>query len=153
MRRLDVGLATGGLTVVPDHGFADAPPPDVLRVRGGFGTRALLAHEPTLDWIRRTATRARFVTSACTGSLLLAAAGLLGGRRATTHWCALDRLSAIDTSIRVEPGRRYVGDGVIASAGVAAGIACRWAWWSDCTAAKSPTIPPTTWIIPGGTNE
>ncbi len=76
---------TGSLTVTPHYAFADAPRVDLLVIPGGFGTRPLLHDAETLDWIRRTAAAARKVTSVCTGSLLLAKAGLLTGRRATTH--------------------------------------------------------------------
>ena len=114
--------ATGGLVVVPHHGFADQPGIDLLVVPGGFGTRALLDDAPTLDWIRTTAGAASLVTSVCTGSLLLARAGLLAGRRCTTHHAALDLLASIDPTLRVERERRVVNDGIISSAGVAAGI-------------------------------
>jgi transcriptional regulator GlxA family with amidase domain len=112
---------TGGLTVIPHHGFADAPKIDLLVVPGGWGTRPLFNDPETLDWIRRTASGARQVTSVCTGSLLLAKAGLLTGRRATTHWNALDLLAALDVG-KVEPELRVVDDGIITSAGVASGI-------------------------------
>lgn len=112
---------TGGLTVIPHHGFADAPKIDLLVVPGGWGTRPLSNDPETLDWIRRTASGARQVTSVCTGSLLLAKAGLLTGRRATTHWNALDLLAALDVG-KVEPELRVVDDGIITSAGVASGI-------------------------------
>jgi transcriptional regulator GlxA family with amidase domain len=114
--------ATGGLQVQPDHTFADAPPIDLLIVPGGFGTRALLEDAPTLDWIRGRARSAGQVASVCTGSLLLARAGLLAGKRATTHWNALDLLASLDPSVRVERGVRFVEDGIVSSAGVAAGI-------------------------------
>jgi transcriptional regulator GlxA family with amidase domain len=114
--------ATGGLTVVPRHGFADAPRIDLLVVPGGFGTRRLLQDEETLGWIRRTAAAARQVTSVCTGSLLLARAGLLQGRRATTHWASLDLLDSLGAGVTVERELRVVDDGVISSAGVASGI-------------------------------
>ena len=114
--------ATGGLVVVPGHGFADAPRIDLLVVPGGFGTRALLHDEETLDWIRRTAAAARQVTSVCTGSLLLAQAGLLQGRRATTHWASLDLLDSLGAGLTVDRASRVVDDGVITSAGVASGI-------------------------------
>ncbi len=114
--------ATGGLEVVPRYGFADAPPIDLVVVPGGFGTRPLLEDPATLDWIRTTAGRAQTVTSVCTGSLLLGKAGLLRGRRATTHWAALDLLEGLDAGIAVERGARFVDDGVITSAGVSAGI-------------------------------
>jgi transcriptional regulator GlxA family with amidase domain len=114
--------ATGGLTVVPRHGFADAPRIDLLVVPGGFGTRPLLQDEEILDWIRRTAAAARQVTSVCTGSLLLARAGLLQGRRATTHWASLDLLDSLGAGVTVERELRVVDDGVVSSAGVASGI-------------------------------
>ena len=115
-------VAIGGLEIVPAYDFAIAPPIDLLVVPGGFGTRPLLADHETLQWIRNTSARAGHVTSVCTGSLLLARAGLLKKRRATTHWAALDLLTEIDSSIIVERGERVVRDGVVTSAGVAAGI-------------------------------
>src|SRR5437867_9013113 len=115
-------VATGGLTVVPVHGFADAPPIDLLVVPGGHGTRALLRDRETLDWITRVAEQARRVTSVCTGALLLATAGLLEGKRATTHWGALDLLASLSDRVRVEREQRVVDDGVITAAGVASGI-------------------------------
>ncbi|HEY2292129.1 MAG TPA: DJ-1/PfpI family protein [Thermoanaerobaculia bacterium] len=121
-RNRDPITATGGLTVVPRHGFADAPRIDLLVVPGGFGTRRLLNDEETLGWIRRTAAAARQVTSVCTGSLLLAKAGLLQGRRATTHWGALDLLDSLGAGVTVERASRVVDDGVITSAGVASGM-------------------------------
>jgi transcriptional regulator GlxA family with amidase domain len=114
--------ATGGLVVTPAHSFATVPRIDLLVVPGGFGTRALLKDEATLAWIRRTAVEARQLTSVCTGSLLLAQAGLLRGRRATTHWGALDLLAGLDAGVEVDRERRVVDDGVITSAGVASGI-------------------------------
>jgi transcriptional regulator GlxA family with amidase domain len=118
----DAVVATGGLKVVPAFALADAPRIDMLVVPGGFGTRALLEDVAMIDWIRAVAARAQHVTSVCTGSLLLAKAGLLANRRATTHWGALDLLAAIDPTIRVERGVREVHDEVVTSAGVSAGI-------------------------------
>jgi transcriptional regulator GlxA family with amidase domain len=115
--------ATGGLQITPDFTFASAPPAHLLVVPGGFGTRALLEDEPTLAWIEATAGAARRVASVCTGALLLARRGLLRGKRATTHWGALDALRSIDPSIDVADGPRFVDQGeIITSAGVAAGI-------------------------------
>jgi transcriptional regulator GlxA family with amidase domain len=114
--------ATGGLTVLPRHAFDDAPRIDLLLVPGGWGTRALLADQSTLDWIRRTAATAERVASVCTGALLLGAAGLLRGRRATTHHAALDAFAALGTGATVERNVRFIDDGVVTSAGVAAGI-------------------------------
>ena len=114
--------ATGGLQVIPHYAFGEAPAIDVLVVPGGFGSRALLHDAETLDWVRHTAAVARRVTSVCTGSLVLAKAGLLRGRRATTHWAALDLLASIDSQVTVERDLRVVDDGIISSAGVASGI-------------------------------
>ena len=114
--------ATGGLVVQPRHSFADAPRIDLLVVPGGFGTRPLLEDRETLDWIRRAAAAARQVASVCTGSLLLARAGLLEGRRATTHWAALDLLASLGGGVAVDRESRVVDDGVVTSAGVASGI-------------------------------
>ena len=114
--------ATGGLEVVPRHAFADAPRVDLLVVPGGFGTRALLEDGEALAWLRRTAAAARLITSVCTGALLLAKAGLLDGRRATTHWGALDLLQTLGVGIEVDRTARVVEDGVVTSAGVASGI-------------------------------
>ena len=113
---------TGDLRVVPHYGFADAPPIDLLVVPGGFGTRALLHDAETLDWIRQAAAAAQQTTSVCTGALLLAKSGLLDGRRATTHWGALDLLESLGTGVKVEREHRVIDDGIITAAGVASGI-------------------------------
>ena len=118
----EVVRATGGLSILPQYDFASAPRVDLLVVPGGFGTRPLLEDTEALDWIRRTAATARTVTSVCTGSLLLARAGLLAGRRATTHWGAYDLLAGLDPTVTVDREARVVTDGIVSSAGVAAGI-------------------------------
>lgn len=114
--------ATGGLIVTPTYDFSTAPTIDLLVVPGGWGTRILLQHRPVIDWIRTTAAGARLVTSVCSGALLLAEAGLLAGKRATTHWGALDSLAQIDERISVVRDARVVHDGIITSAGISAGI-------------------------------
>jgi transcriptional regulator GlxA family with amidase domain len=121
-RAHDAITAIGGLRVIPHYAWSDAPPIDILVIPGGFGTRRLLDDEPTLAWITRTAAQASQVTSVCTGALLLARAGLLAGRRATTHWAGLDLLASLDPTIHVQRGTRVVDDGVVTSAGVSAGI-------------------------------
>lgn len=121
-RTRDHVAATGGLRVVPDHAFGDVPRVDLLVVPGGFGTRPLLDDRATLDWIGRVANAAQYVTSVCTGALLLAKAGLLRDRRATTHWGSHDLLASLEPTLTVERERRVVHDGIITSAGVAAGI-------------------------------
>ncbi|MDH5589530.1 MAG: DJ-1/PfpI family protein [Gemmatimonadota bacterium] len=114
--------ATGGLRVIPHFDFNEAPSPDILVIPGGFGTRALLEDDGMLAWLRRAAGGVELLTSVCTGSLVLARAGLLAGRRATTHWGAHDLLEAIDPSISVDRESRVVDDGVVTSAGVSAGM-------------------------------
>ena len=119
-------VTTGGLRIAPHFCFEAAPPIDLLVIPGGLGTRSLLTDKTTLDWIRTTAAQAKRVTSVCTGSLLLASAGVLNGKRATTHWGALDLLQQISdslhASVHVERSARVVDDGVITSAGISAGI-------------------------------
>lgn len=114
--------AVGGLQVVPDFDFRNCPPIDLLVVPGGFGIRSLLEDDAHITWIRECAGIAQRVSSVCTGSLLLAKAGLLQDKRATTHWCALAQLASLDPSIDVQSGVRYVDDGIVTSAGVAAGM-------------------------------
>ena|SRR5580765_2300324 len=115
-------VATGGLRVTASFTYEDAPPVDLLVVPGGFGARQLVEHAPTLDWIRRVAADAELVTSVCTGAALLARAGLLQGKRATTHHGSFGWLASLDPTVRIEKDVRFVDDGIITSAGVSAGI-------------------------------
>jgi transcriptional regulator GlxA family with amidase domain len=110
------------MRVLPDHTFADAPPLDVLLVPGGIGTRREEDNPAMLEYLRRVAAGAKWVTSVCTGSALLAASGLARGKRITSHWSYLDTLRQRDDVIVLEK-RRYVRDGnVVTAAGVSAGI-------------------------------
>jgi len=112
--------AAKGLRVLPDHDFADAPQLDVLVVPGGQGTR--VANPARLDWIRKAAEPCTWVTSVCTGALLLHEAGLARGKRVTTHWAFVSQLRDRG-DIEVLEGVRYVRDGrIVTSAGVSAGI-------------------------------
>jgi transcriptional regulator GlxA family with amidase domain len=108
------------LALVADLALEELPRPDVLIIPGGFGTRALLDDERMLAWIREAHEHSMWTTSVCTGALLLAAAGLLDGLEATTHWTAFDllaQLGARPVSERVvERGR------IVTAAGVSAGI-------------------------------
>jgi transcriptional regulator GlxA family with amidase domain len=111
-----------GLRVLPDHTTADAPPLDVLVVPGGFGTRREAENPAILDWIKQAAANCTWITSVCTGSMLLEAAGVVEGRKITTHWAMIDTLREKD-GVTVLDGRRYVRDGnVVTAAGVSAGI-------------------------------
>ncbi|KPC61043.1 GlxA family transcriptional regulator [Streptomyces chattanoogensis] len=112
---------SSGLTLTPDLALADAEPPHTLLVPGGNGTRT---PDPRLiDWLRTRAPGARRKVSVCSGALLFAEAGLLDGRRVTTHWALCDTLAQRFPAVRVEPEPIYVQDGdVVTSAGVTAGI-------------------------------
>ncbi len=113
----------GGLRVIPDHTLADSPAVDVLIVPGGQGTRREVANASLIAWIARTASRAQLAASVCTGAFLLAGAGILGGRRVTTHWASLDRLAAQFPDIEVVRDRRWVDEErIVTSAGISAGI-------------------------------
>src|SRR5438132_12750281 len=112
-----------GLRVLPDETWESAPPLDVLVYPGGRGTRTELGDEAVLNWVRGIAGSGAVVSSVCTGSLVLAAAGLLDGRPATTHWGSLELLATLGRDIEVRPDDRFVDTGeVITAAGVAAGI-------------------------------
>ena len=116
-------IATGGLRVLPDHDLASCPRLDILVVPGGWGTRSLVNHERVVGWIRDQAAQVECLTSVCTGSFLLGQAGLLDGRRATTHWMSLDRMRDTYPAIEVVRDQHTVEDGsIITSAGIAAGI-------------------------------
>jgi transcriptional regulator GlxA family with amidase domain len=111
-----------GLRVVPDVTFADCPPLDVLVVPGGQGTRREQHNPVLLQWIRDAAATATWVTSVCTGSLLLWAAGPAKGRTVTTHWHFAPTLRDLG-DVTVVDDRRWVVDGnVVTAAGVSAGI-------------------------------
>jgi transcriptional regulator GlxA family with amidase domain len=115
---------SSGLRLVADLAFADVRGPlDTLIVAGGDGVRAAIRDRRLLAFITRTAARARRVASVCSGSFLLAEAGLLAGRRATTHWASCELMSQRYPDVRVEPDRIFVRDGsVYTSAGVTAGM-------------------------------
>ena len=115
-------IATGGLKIISDFTLKNSPNIDILIVPGGFGTRTLLNNESLLSWIKTVSGQATTTTSVCTGSLLLAKAGLLEGKRATTHWGAIEALKSISKDIQVIDNRRIVNDEIITSAGVSSGI-------------------------------
>ena len=109
-----------GLSLVPTTSFAACEPLDLLCVPGGFGVSGAIADADTIDFVRRQAARAKYVTSVCTGAFVLGVAGLLRGRRATTHWAYTDLLPLVGA---VHAQARVVRDGnVFTGAGVTAGI-------------------------------
>ena len=115
--------ATGGLRVLPDHTLESCPPLDVVVVPGGWGTRTEIRNPRLLAWIRERAAEVETLTSVCTGSMLLGQAGLLDGRRATTHWRSLPWMRESFPKVTVEETLHVVEDGnVLTSAGISAGI-------------------------------
>jgi transcriptional regulator GlxA family with amidase domain len=108
------------LSLVADASLAEVTSPEIVVVPGGFGTRALLEHEPVLEWLRGVHESSTWTTSVCTGSLLLAAAGLLAGAPATTHWLARDLLASLGA--RPVPGRVVEHGKIVTAAGVSSGI-------------------------------
>jgi transcriptional regulator GlxA family with amidase domain len=120
----DIGTirARAGLVVMPDHTFANHLPIDLLVIPGGIVTGPL-ERPVVIQWIKRTAGIARLTASVCTGSFLLAQAGLLEGRSVTTHWEDAGNLKAMFPSLTVIENQRWVDEGVIVtSAGISAGI-------------------------------
>ncbi|KIA62907.1 DJ-1/PfpI family protein [Nocardia vulneris] len=112
-----------GMRIEAQYSYATAPRRDVLIIPGGMGTRPMLKDTVALDWVRAQRATTPLITSVCTGSLVLAAAGLLAGRPATTHWASLEHLRELDTTIAVSADERFVDDGdIITSSGVSAGI-------------------------------
>lgn len=119
-KSLEPVRANGGMKIVPTTTFAACPELDLVCVPGGGGMTPLLNDAETLDFLRRQAVSARYVTSVCTGALVLGAAGLLKGRRAATHWMSRDMLRAFGA---LPVAERVVIDGnVITGGGVTAGI-------------------------------
>ena len=119
-RTLDPVTTDRGMQIVPTVTYDTCPPLDVVMVPGGPGQQDLMEDEEALGFLRRQAATAKYVTSVCTGSLVLAAAGLLKGKRATCHWAAIDHLSLLGA---IPVRERVVVDGnIVTGAGVASGI-------------------------------
>ncbi len=112
----------GFLGITADATFDEVPNPDVVVFPGGFGTRALTADERVLGWVRAAHQTSTFTTSVCTGSLVLAAAGLLDGLTATTHWGAYDRLGQLGALPTPQRVVEHLDRRIITAAGVSSGI-------------------------------
>jgi cyclohexyl-isocyanide hydratase len=119
-KRIEPVASDSVMMITPTITFADCPQLDVICVPGGAGTDDLVNDEETLDFIRKQAEGARYVTSVCTGSLVLGAAGLLKGYRATTHWSAMDYLPQLGAT--PEKSRVCIDRNRITGGGVTAGI-------------------------------
>lgn len=114
----------GDMAVMTDATFEEVPTPDIVVVPGGFGTRAIVADDnhPLLKWIRQVHPTTRFTTSVCTGSLVLAKAGLLDGVHATTHWGAFELLASLGATPTSERVVEHLEGRLITAAGVSSGI-------------------------------
>ena len=119
-RTLDPVTTDRGMQIVPTVTYASCPPLDVIMVPGGPGQQGLMEDEVALAFLRQQAATAKYVTSVCTGSLVLGAAGLLKGKRATSHWAALEHLKPLGA---IPVSEKVVIDGnIVTGAGVTSGI-------------------------------
>jgi len=116
--------ARNGLKVLPDYDFDNAPDFDLLIVPGGYGAEEIEVHNATLlDWLKQRAAITLTLASVCTGAFLLAKAGLLNGKRATTHWMDLDRLEQEYPLVFVQRDVKFVDEGdILTAGGISAGI-------------------------------
>lgn len=116
--------ARTGLRVKPEYSFASAPAFDILIIPGGYGAEEIEIHNaPVLEWIKREQSKVFILASVCTGAFLLAKAGILDGKKATTHWLDIDRLAAEFPAVLVQRNVKYVDEGaVITAGGISAGI-------------------------------
>jgi transcriptional regulator GlxA family with amidase domain len=116
-------ITNGGLKVIPDFTLEECPPLDILVVPGGWGVRKEIGNDRLIQWLTEQGKRVETLTSVCTGSMLLGRAGLLDGRRATTHWRSLPWMAESFPKVRVERQLHVVEDGhILTSAGISAGI-------------------------------
>lgn len=120
--RGEVRTDNGMLGLIRDATFEEVPRPDVLLFPGGVGTRALMTDARVLDWVRQAHEHSLFTTSVCTGSLVLAAAGLLDGLTATTHWGAADFLGPLGATFTPQRVVEHLPQRIITAAGVSSGI-------------------------------
>lgn len=120
----DLIKARNGLKIQPDYDFHDAPKFDIVIIPGGYGAEEIEIHNSVvLNWIQNHMHTVDIMASVCTGAFLLAEAGLLDGKKATTHWMDLDRLEKEYTRVQVQRNVKFVDESrIITSAGISAGI-------------------------------
>ncbi|KHK01025.1 DJ-1/PfpI family protein [Desulfovibrio sp. TomC] len=120
---LEPVVCANGPRFLPDTLLADCPLPDVLLVPGGLGVRTHINNAPLIDWLRTVGSRVETLAGVCTGSMLLGKAGLLDGKRATTHFASLQWMRDLFPAITVDDDSHVVTDGrILTSAGISAGI-------------------------------
>ncbi len=131
-----------GMRVLPDTTTAKCTSLDVLLVPGGQGTRREVDNKALLEWIASVAKGTKWITSVCTGAMLLTAAGPAAGKKVTTHWAFVETLRARNEAAEVLSNQRYVRDGnVVTAAGVSAGIDM--ALWLDRWSGTAPSFAPS----------
>jgi len=118
----EVRSENGFLGITVDKTFEEVPEPDIIVFPGGFGTRALMHDERVLDWLRTAHATTTYTTSVCTGSLVLGAAGLLGGLSATTHWASMETLAGTGAEPTGQRVVEHLEQRIITAAGVSSGI-------------------------------
>lgn len=123
-RTKEIINARNGLKVQPDYDFNDAPPFDILIIPGGYGAEEIEIHnKETIEWIKASVHKVEIIASVCTGAFLLAEAGLLDGRKATTHWMDIDKFEEKYPLVQVLRDVKYVDEAeIITSGGISAGI-------------------------------
>jgi putative intracellular protease/amidase len=121
-QRGEVRSDNGMLGMTVDKGFAEVTRPDVVVFPGGIGTRVLIDDAEVLDWLREAHQHSRFTTSVCTGGLVLAAAGLLNGMTATTHWRVQDLFNSLGAQYVPQRVVEHLPQRIITAAGVSSGI-------------------------------
>jgi transcriptional regulator GlxA family with amidase domain len=120
----DLIKARNGLKIQPDYDFSDAPLFDIIIIPGGYGAEEIEIHNPkVINWIKNNINNVNIMASVCTGAFLLAEAGLLNGKQATTHWMDIDRLEKEYTKVNVQRNVKFVDEfPIITSGGISAGI-------------------------------
>ncbi|MDF2885760.1 MAG: transcriptional regulator containing an amidase domain and an AraC-type DNA-binding domain [Lacrimispora sp.] len=120
----DLISVRNGLKVLPDYDFINSPCFDILLIPGGYGAEEIEIHnEILINWIRDKASECHIIASVCTGSFLLAEAGILDGKRATTHWMDISRLEREYSKVKIQRGVKFVDENtIITSGGISAGI-------------------------------
>jgi putative intracellular protease/amidase len=121
-QRGEVRSDNGMLGMMVDKAFAELTQPDVVVFPGGIGTRVLISDDEVLDWVREAHAHSRFTTSVCTGGLVLAAAGLLTGLTATTHWRVQELFNSLGAQYVPERVVEHLPERIITAAGVSSGI-------------------------------
>lgn len=116
-------IARNNFSINPSYTLEDCPPPDIILIPGGYGTRKEMNNPVIIDWVKKNYDKVELVLSVCTGSLILAKAGLLDGLTITTHHLVLEQLQELAPNSKIDSTKRFIDNGkIIIAAGVSAGI-------------------------------